>query len=106
MLKQLIGKPSGVLLAAFCACTASAANFTVAAGSPKTMMAAESPIVYDAVTVDDDLTLNGSAIGLTNLSSIVIGENATHPVVVVVTNGAKWVVAPNQTMTETSAPGE
>ena len=104
-MRQSMGKAYGALLTAFCACAASAADFTVAAGSPRTMPAAESSIAYGAVTVDDDLTLNGSAIGLTNLSSIVIGENATHPVTIVVTNGAKWIVKPDQTMKFTGKGG-
>ena len=104
-MRQSMGKAYGALLTAFCACAASAADFTVAAGSPRTMTAAESSIAYGAVTVDDDLTLNGSAIGLTNLSSIVIGENATHPVTIVVTNGAKWIVKPDQTMKFTGKGG-
>ena len=79
---------------------ASAADLTVAAGSPKVLSAAESSVYYNSVAVNDDLTIDGAnGAGLTNSSSIAIGASATHPVTVVVTNGAKWVVAKNQTMT-------
>ena len=75
----------------------SAQNLTIS--EPTTLSAAESAIVYENVTVNADLTIDGTDRGLTNTSSIVIGESASEPVTVVVTNGAKWVVAKNQTMT-------
>lgn len=75
----------------------SAQNLTIS--EPTTLSAAESAIVYENVTVNADLTIDGTNRGLTNTSSIVIGASASEPVTVVVTNGAKWVVAKNQTMT-------
>ena len=69
-----------------------AADFTVGAGSPKVMSAAESAIYYRTVSVNDDLTLDGMNCGLTNSSTITIGEYATVPVTIAITNGAKWVV--------------
>ena len=79
---------------------ASAADLTVSAGSPKVMTAAESATYYNSVAVNDDLTIDGAnGACLTNSSSIAIGASATHPVTIVVTNGAKWVVKTRQTMT-------
>lgn len=74
-----------------------AVDFTVS--TPTTMSAAQSAIYYDNVYVNADLTIDGADRGLTNSSSIAIGANATQPVTVVVTNGAKWVVKSRQTMT-------
>lgn len=77
---------------------ASAADLTVSAGSPKVMTAAESATYYNSVAVNDDLTIDGAnGACLTNSSSIAIGASATHPVTIVVTNGAKWVVKTRQT---------
>ena len=79
---------------------ANAVDLTVAAGSPKVLSAAESATYYNSVAVNDDLTIDGeNGAGLTNSTSIAIGASATHPVTVVVTNGAKWVVKTRQTMT-------
>ena len=79
---------------------ANAADLTVSAGSPKVLSAAESAIYYDQVIVNDDLTIDGAdGAGLTNSSSIAIGASATHPVTIVVTNGASWVGNKNKTIT-------
>lgn len=73
-----------------------AADFTVS--EPKTLSAAESAIVYDNVTVNADLTIDGADRGLTNKQSIVIGGSAA-PVTVTITNGASWYVATRKTLT-------
>ena len=57
-------------IAAGVAFGANAADLTVAAGSPKTMTAADSAVLYGAVTVNDDLTLNGTGIAITNTSAL------------------------------------
>ena len=75
----------------------SASDFVVS--EPTVMTAEQSAIYYEKVKVNADLTIDGADRGLTNSSSIVIGEDATSPVSIVVTNGAKWVVSPWQTMT-------
>ena len=88
------------------ACASRAADFTVSAGSPVTLSAEQATEIYDNVYVNDDLTIDGAiCAGLTNLSSITIGASATHPVAVVITNGAKWIVKMNQTMTFTGKGG-
>ena len=87
-------------------CASRAADFTVSAGSPVTLSAAQAAECYDKVYVNDDLTIDGAiCVGLTNLSSITIGASATHPVTVVITNGAKWVTRAAQTMTFTGKGG-
>jgi hypothetical protein len=83
-----------------------AADFTVSAGSPTTLSAAEAAIAYDKVYVNDDLTIDGTICdGLTNLNATTIGASATKPVTVVVTNGAQWVSRSDQTMTFTGKGG-
>ena len=80
--------------------------FTVPAGSPTNLTASLAATIYDKVNVDDDLTIDGTyCTGLTNSSSVIIGKNATEPVTVVVTNGAKWVLPENQTITFTGKGG-
>ena len=87
-------------------CASQAADFTVSAGSSVTLSAAQAAECWDKVYVNDDLTIDGTICdGLTNLSSITIGASATHPVAVVITNGAKWIVKMNQTMTFTGKGG-
>ena len=91
-----------VLIAAIAAGLAFGANavdLTVAAGSPKTMTAADSAVLYGAVTVNDDLTLDGAGIAITNTSAITIGAAATRPVTVTITNGAQWVTKSSQSVT-------
>ena len=88
------------------AASAPAADFTVPAGSPTTLTASQAATIYDKVNVDDDLTIDGTyCTGLTNSSSVIIGANATEPVTVVVTNGAKWVVCEGQKITFTKKGG-
>lgn len=86
--------------------SATAADFTVPAGSPTTLTASQAATIYDNVNVNDDLTIDGAyCTGLTNISSVIIGANATEPVTVVVTNGAKWVLPENKTITFTGKGG-
>ena len=73
-----------------------AEDFTVS--EPKTLSADESAGVYDNVFVYADLTIDGADRGLTNKSSIVIG-NAAAPVTVTIANGARWYVATRQQLT-------
>lgn len=70
-----------------------AADFTVSAGSPVTLSAVQAAEWYGNVYVNDDFTIDGTiCVALTNREDITIGANATHPVTVVVTNGARWIV--------------
>ena len=83
-----------------------AADFTVSAGYPVTLSPGQAAQCYDKVHVNDDFTIDGAiCAGLTNLSSVTIGASAAHPVTVVVTNGARWIVQKFQTMTFTGKGG-
>ena len=101
-IRKSLAKATALVAAAVASasCVVNAADLTVEAGSPKVLSAEESAIYYDQVIVNDDLTIDGEKVaGLTNSSSIAIGALATHPVTVVVTNGAKWLVKARQKMT-------
>ena len=88
------------------ACVSRAADFTVSAGFPVTLSAEQATEIYDKVYVNDDFTIDGTiCAGLTNQSSIAIGASATHPVTVVITNGAKWVTKGGQAITFTGKGG-
>ena len=86
--------------------SAVATDFTVLAGSPTNLTAELAATIYEKVNVNDDLTIDGTyCTGLTNLSAITIGANATEPVTVVVTNGAKWITKAAQKTTFTGKGG-
>ena len=98
--KSIDGIACILAVAAIASASALAEDFTVPAGSPTTLTASQAATIYDKVNVDDDLTIDGTyCTGLTNSSSVIIGANATEPVTVVVTNGAKWVLSENNTST-------
>ena len=98
--KSIDGIACILAVAAIASASALAEDFTVPAGSPTTLTASQAATIYDNVNVNDDLTIDGTyCTGLTNSSSVIIGANATEPVTVVVTNGAKWVLPDNKTIT-------
>ena len=101
-IRKSLAKATALVAAAVASasCVVNAADLTVEAGSPKILSAAESANYYEKVIVDDDLTIDGeNGASLTNSTSIAIGASATHPVTIVVTNGAKWVGNKNKTIT-------
>ena len=93
-----------MMLAAISAGLSRAADFTVS--EPKTLSADEAGVSYAKVYVNADLTIDGDVCsGLTNTSTIDIGGGASQPVVVVVTNGAKWATVRKGTVTFSGCGG-
>ena len=88
-MKKCMRLGAAVGLTATLASSLLAADYVVT--EPKTMLPTESGQVWEAVTIDADLTLDGAACCLTNSGNSVVGRNASKPVTVTVKNDAQWV---------------